>query len=113
MGSTEKADMLIADYERLTRETDRFRPEEVNPILLGLFGEVGGVMAAAGARCTAAGTSAASTTPPGPVPCRVARSTPRSAAMRRALGEARRRTLAPWGWDGTGRSRLVASGRGG
>ena len=39
--------MLIADYERLTRETDHFRLEEVNPILLGLFGEVGGVMAAA------------------------------------------------------------------
>jgi hypothetical protein len=39
--------MFIADYERLTQETDRFRPEEVNPILLGLFGEVGGVMAAA------------------------------------------------------------------
>ncbi len=45
--NTEKANMFIADYERLTRETDRFRPEEINPILLGLFGEVGGVMAAA------------------------------------------------------------------
>jgi NTP pyrophosphatase (non-canonical NTP hydrolase) len=39
--------MFITDYERLIRETDRFRQEEVNPILLGLFGEVGGVMAAA------------------------------------------------------------------
>ena len=37
----------IADYERLTAETDRFAPDEVVPILLGLFGEVGGVMAAA------------------------------------------------------------------
>jgi NTP pyrophosphatase (non-canonical NTP hydrolase) len=37
----------IADYERLTAETDRFGPDEVVPILLGLFGEVGGVMAAA------------------------------------------------------------------
>lgn len=39
--------MFIADYEVLIRETDRFRPEELSPILLGLFGEVGGVMAAA------------------------------------------------------------------
>lgn len=37
----------IADYERLTAETDRFGPDEIVPILLGLFGEVGGVMAAA------------------------------------------------------------------
>lgn len=39
--------MLIADYEKLTGETDRFRQDDINPILLGLFGEVGGVMAAA------------------------------------------------------------------
>lgn len=39
--------MFIAAYERLTRETDRFRSEDISPILLGLFGEVGGVMAAA------------------------------------------------------------------
>lgn len=39
--------MLIVEYERLTKETDRFRLEEITPILLGLFGEVGGVMAAA------------------------------------------------------------------
>jgi NTP pyrophosphatase (non-canonical NTP hydrolase) len=37
----------ITDYERLTAETDRFGSDEVVPILLGLFGEVGGVMAAA------------------------------------------------------------------
>jgi NTP pyrophosphatase (non-canonical NTP hydrolase) len=37
----------IADYERLTAETDRFGQDEIAPILLGLFGEVGGVMAAA------------------------------------------------------------------
>jgi NTP pyrophosphatase (non-canonical NTP hydrolase) len=45
---TEKSvTIFIAEYDRLTRETDRFKPEEVAPILLGLFGEVGGVMAAA------------------------------------------------------------------
>src|SRR5260370_39589827 len=37
----------MGEYEQLTRETDRFGPQEVAPILLGLFGEVGGVMAAA------------------------------------------------------------------
>lgn len=38
--------MFIVDYERLTLETDRFKQEEMSHILLGLFGEVGGVMAA-------------------------------------------------------------------
>jgi len=38
---------FIYDYDRLTRETDRFGPDEIAPVLLGLFGEVGGVMAAA------------------------------------------------------------------
>ncbi|HLH89985.1 MAG TPA: nucleoside triphosphate pyrophosphohydrolase family protein [Xanthobacteraceae bacterium] len=38
---------FIGDYDRLTRETDRFGPNEIAPVLLGLFGEVGGVMAAA------------------------------------------------------------------
>lgn len=39
--------MFIADYVRLVQDTDRFELEEISPILLGLFGEVGGVMAAA------------------------------------------------------------------
>lgn len=39
--------IFIDEYDRLTRETDRFEPDQVAPILLGLFGEVGGVMAAA------------------------------------------------------------------
>jgi NTP pyrophosphatase (non-canonical NTP hydrolase) len=38
---------FISDYDILTRETDRFKADEIEPILLGLFGEVGGVMAAA------------------------------------------------------------------
>jgi NTP pyrophosphatase (non-canonical NTP hydrolase) len=39
--------LFIGDYDRQTRETDRFGPHEIAPVLLGLFGEVGGVMAAA------------------------------------------------------------------
>jgi hypothetical protein len=39
--------MFITDYVRLVQETDRFGLEEVSLILLGLFGEVGSVMAAA------------------------------------------------------------------
>jgi NTP pyrophosphatase (non-canonical NTP hydrolase) len=38
---------FISDYDRLTAETDRFGPDEIVPVMLGLFGEVGGVMAAA------------------------------------------------------------------
>src|ERR1700732_97067 len=38
---------FISEYNRLTAETDRFGPDEITPVLLGLFGEVGGVMAAA------------------------------------------------------------------
>jgi NTP pyrophosphatase (non-canonical NTP hydrolase) len=45
--SVEAATMFIADYVRLVQETDRFGADEISPILLGLFGEVGGVMAAA------------------------------------------------------------------
>lgn len=39
--------MFIDDYVQLVQETDRFGAEEISPILLGLFGEVGGLMAAA------------------------------------------------------------------
>lgn len=39
--------MVISDYARLVEDTDRFGADEIAPILLGLFGEVGGVMAAA------------------------------------------------------------------
>jgi NTP pyrophosphatase (non-canonical NTP hydrolase) len=39
--------ILISDYDRLAGETDKFPPEDLVSIQLGLFGEVGGVMAAA------------------------------------------------------------------
>lgn len=39
--------MLFTEYVRLVEATDRFGPDELAPILLGLFGEIGGVMAAA------------------------------------------------------------------
>lgn len=38
--------LLLREYAAATQATDRFRPDEVQPIVLGLFGEVGGVMAA-------------------------------------------------------------------
>ena len=44
---TERPTFFIADYDRLTRETDRFGFDQIRPVRLGLFGEVGGVMAAA------------------------------------------------------------------
>lgn len=36
--------VLVSDYQEEVAETDRFRTEEMTPILLGLFGEVGSVM---------------------------------------------------------------------
>ena len=36
--------LLISDYEKAVAPTDRFAGNEVTPILLGLFGEVGSVM---------------------------------------------------------------------
>lgn len=36
--------VLVSDYQEEVAETDRFRIEEMTPILLGLFGEVGSVM---------------------------------------------------------------------
>lgn len=36
----------IQEYERLIVKTDRFPKEEITPILLGLFGEIGSIMAA-------------------------------------------------------------------
>lgn len=44
MGSTRKE--LLKEYERIILETDRFSIDEINPILLGLYGEVGSIMAA-------------------------------------------------------------------
>lgn len=43
----ETSALIISEYARLVQETDRFGADEIAPILLGLFGEVGGVMAAA------------------------------------------------------------------
>lgn len=37
---------LLQEYEQKIVETDRFSIEEINPILLGLYGEVGSIMAA-------------------------------------------------------------------
>lgn len=37
--------MLLSEYEQAARETDRFSESEITPVLLGLFGEVGSVMA--------------------------------------------------------------------
>lgn len=39
--------MNIADYETQIVQTDRFRDTDISPILFGLFGEIGSVMAAA------------------------------------------------------------------
>ena len=38
------ADFLLADYARQIAPTDRFGPDDLTPVLLGLFGEVGSVM---------------------------------------------------------------------
>lgn len=37
-------DILISEYEELILPTDRFKDSDINPILLGLYGEVGSVM---------------------------------------------------------------------
>jgi len=41
-----KGAIPFQEYERVIVETDRFSIEEINPILLGLYGEVGSIMAA-------------------------------------------------------------------
>lgn len=41
-----KGDFLLQEYEKVIVETDRFSIEEIKPILLGLYGEVGSIMAA-------------------------------------------------------------------
>ena len=41
-----KGAIPLQEYERVIVETDRFSIEEINPILLGLYGEVGSIMAA-------------------------------------------------------------------
>ncbi|MCG7931797.1 MAG: nucleoside triphosphate pyrophosphohydrolase family protein [Candidatus Thiodiazotropha lotti] len=40
-----KGAIPLHEYERLIVETDRFSIEDINPILLGLYGEVGSIMA--------------------------------------------------------------------
>lgn len=39
--------ILLADYVELIRATDRLSETDLQPVLLGLYGEVGGIMAAA------------------------------------------------------------------
>ena len=41
-----KGAIPLQEYERVIIETDRFSVEDINPILLGLYGEVGSIMAA-------------------------------------------------------------------
>ncbi len=41
-----KGESLLQEYERKVVETDRFSNKEIIPILLGLYGEVGSIMAA-------------------------------------------------------------------
>lgn len=41
-----KGAIPLQEYERVIVETDRFSIEDINPILLGLYGEVGSIMAA-------------------------------------------------------------------
>lgn len=41
---SEGADFLLADYARQIAPTDRFGADDLTPVLLGLFGEVGSVM---------------------------------------------------------------------
>jgi NTP pyrophosphatase (non-canonical NTP hydrolase) len=38
------SNILVSDYQKEVAETDRFRTEDLTPVLLGLFGEVGSVM---------------------------------------------------------------------
>ncbi|WP_245969717.1 hypothetical protein [Thiocapsa rosea] len=42
-----KGAIPLQEYERAIVETDRFSVEELTPILMGLYGEVGSIMAAA------------------------------------------------------------------
>ncbi len=53
MGTIEREELdvsidtrLLQEYERAIVRTDRFSIEDINPILLGLYGEVGSIMAA-------------------------------------------------------------------
>lgn len=41
-----KTEISLQEYERVIVETDRFKIEDIAPILLGLYGEVGSIMAA-------------------------------------------------------------------
>ncbi len=38
--------ILISEYEKIVKDTDQFAPKDIQPILLGLFGEVGSAMSA-------------------------------------------------------------------
>jgi NTP pyrophosphatase (non-canonical NTP hydrolase) len=42
--SSNSVNILLTDYEDVVASTDRFNKNEIKPILLGLFGEVGSVM---------------------------------------------------------------------
>jgi NTP pyrophosphatase (non-canonical NTP hydrolase) len=47
IAKSQHSSILLADYMSLVKPTDRFRREDLQPILLGLFGEVGSIMATA------------------------------------------------------------------
>lgn len=44
--SNNKSTISLNEYEKLTKETDRFFDEDITPIVFGLFGEVGSAMTA-------------------------------------------------------------------
>ncbi|MEK0158546.1 nucleoside triphosphate pyrophosphohydrolase family protein [Pseudoalteromonas piscicida] len=41
-----KGSVPLHDYERIIKDTDRFLENDLNPILLGLYGEIGSIMSA-------------------------------------------------------------------
>ena len=41
-----RADLLISEYEKAVADTDRLPSDDIRPAILGLFGEVGSIMAA-------------------------------------------------------------------
>jgi NTP pyrophosphatase (non-canonical NTP hydrolase) len=42
--SLKSTNVLVSEYQKQVSDTDRFRSEDMTPVLLGLFGEVGSVM---------------------------------------------------------------------
>lgn len=42
--ASKSPNVLVSEYQEQVSDTDRFRSEDMTPVLLGLFGEVGSVM---------------------------------------------------------------------